>query len=49
MKATLPEITKNEPTAKPWTCPKCGALVYEKPELHAYLCAEYRKRKGAKA
>lgn len=46
-RADLPTISKilskQEPAPmKPWTCIKCRATVYLKPEHHAYLCSLYR-------
>lgn len=36
------EINLNKKVIKPWTCPKCNALVYVSKETHAYLCHMYR-------
>ena len=29
---------------KPYTCPKCRARVYVKPNLHAMVCHLYKRR-----
>lgn len=31
----------------PWTCPRCGALVHDKADIHAFLCSLYRKQREA--
>ncbi len=33
-------------SAKPWRCPRCGAMVYVTAQLHEVICYLYRRRNG---